>query len=321
MSDMSNTSKSKPVYILGGGAIGLTLAAYLASAGRNVLVVRTSRDDVSPTRITVTIVRDGVPLRGPLETVSLSRLETLDGVIAVTAKSYANPAIAAALAARKASGPVVLLQNGLGVERPFLDAPLPRIYRCVLYTTSQTIAENEVTFRPISSSPIGVVKGDEAELERCVAALATPGFPFHAEKNIERDVWKKAIANAVFNSICPLLDIDNGVFHRDPEAAGLAREVVRECLLLTEAKGLALGLSEAELMEQILRISKGSEGQLISTLQDIRHGRRTEIDSLNLEMARMAAALVPPVSVSKTEFLGKMLLAKSRNSGRPFGAG
>ena len=306
-------SDPKPIYILGSGAIGLTLAAYLVDAGKRAVAVRTSRDDVSAETIPVTVHRTAAaPLRVPVETVSLARLALLDGIVAVTAKSYANPAIAAVLAEKKTTGPVVLMQNGLGVERPFLDSSFPQVYRCVLYTTSQTTAENEVTFRPIASSPIGVVRGDDEALASCVAALATAGFPFHAEKRIERDIWKKAIANAVFNSICPLLDIDNGVFHRDPEAAELAREVVRECLALAEAKGLALGLSEAESMEQILRISKGSEGQLISTLQDIRHGRRTEIDSLNLEMARMAAALVPPVSVGKTEFLGKMLLAKSR---------
>jgi 2-dehydropantoate 2-reductase len=38
-----------------------------------------------------------------------------------------------------------------------------------------------------------------------------------------------------------------------------------------------------------MRISTGSK-QLISTLQDIRNGRQTEIESLNLEIARLAAS-------------------------------
>jgi 2-dehydropantoate 2-reductase len=69
---------------------------------------------------------------------------------------------------------------------------------------------------------------------------------------------EKAIINSVFNSICPLLDVDNGVFVRDAETANLAREVVRECIALTER--LNIRLSESELIEQIVLISKASEG-------------------------------------------------------------
>jgi 2-dehydropantoate 2-reductase len=132
--------------------------------------------------------------------------------------------------------------------------------------------------------------------------------------NIQREVWKKAIINAVFNSICPLLDVDNGVFVRDAAVAALAREIVNECLALTERLGLAL--DEDELIEQILRISRGSEGQLISTLQDIRSGRQTEIEFLNLEIARIGAALEPRLQLPRTELLGKMIVARSRLSSR-----
>ena len=118
----------------------------------------------------------------------------------------------------------------------------------------------------------------------------------------------------MFNSICPLLDIDNGVFVRDAAARDLALEIIHECVTLTDRLnlGLGLGLSENELMEQLLRISQGSSGQLISTLQDIKQGRPTEIAFLNLEIARVAAALQPQLTLPRTEFLGKMIEAKSR---------
>jgi 2-dehydropantoate 2-reductase len=139
--------------------------------------------------------------------------------------------------------------------------------------------------------------------------LTTDGFPFHSEANIQREIWKKAIINSVFNSICPLLEVDNGVFVRDEETANLAQEVVRECITLTDR--LNMGLTEHELMEQILLISKRSDGQLISTLQDIRIGRPTEIEFLNLEIARVAASLQPRLELPKVEILGKMIVAKS----------
>ena len=69
------------------------------------------------------------------------------------------------------------------------------------------------------------------------------------------------------------------MFSREQAVAELAKDIVRECLDLTDRLGL--GLTHDELMEQILQISKSSDGQLISTLQDIRNGRETEIEFLN----------------------------------------
>jgi 2-dehydropantoate 2-reductase len=296
------------IYILGSGAIGFPLAAYLANAGRTVVAVRTSRKDVPKGTITVTVHNGANRISTPIETISLSKLTNLDGTIVIATKSYANKAIAQELKDKAATGPVVILQNGVGVEKPFLDAHFSPIYRCILYVTSQATSEYEFTVRPITSSPIGIVNGNESGLKKCVEDLTTDGLPFRSEANIQREIWKKAIINCVFNSICPLLDVDNGVFVRDEETANLAREVVRECVTLTDRLNMELG--ESELMEQIMLISKGSD-QLISTLQDIRIGRQTEIEFLNLEIARVAASMQPRLHLPRIELLGKLILAKS----------
>jgi 2-dehydropantoate 2-reductase len=297
------------IYILGSGAIGFPLAAYLANAGRTVIAVRTSRKDVPKGTITVTVHNGANRISTSVETISLSKLTNLDGTIVIATKSYANKAIALELKDKAATGPIVIMQNGVGVEKPFLEADFSPIYRCILYVTGQAISEYDFTFRPITPSPIGIINGSEAGLKKCVEDLTTGEFPFRSEANIQREIWKKAIINAVFNSICPLLDVDNGVFVRDEETANLAREVVRECVTLTDR--LNLGLGEDELMEQILRISQGADGQLISTLQDIRSGRQTEIEFLNLEIARVAASMQPSLHLPRVELLGKMILAKS----------
>lgn len=297
------------IYILGSGAIGFPLAAYLTRAGRRAVAVRTSRTDVPRGSITVTVDDGNSPISVPVETVSLSRLASLEGMMVVTAKAHANETIARALREKAASGPLVIMQNGVGIERPFLEAGLSPICRCILYVTAQATSPYHFSFRPVTASPLGLVRGDDADLQRCVEALNTPAFPFRSEVNIEREIWKKAIINAVFNSICPLLDVDNGIFARDEAVAGLARDVVGECVALTDR--LSLELDGNELMEQLLLISKRSDGQLISTLQDIKSGRSTEIEFLNLEIARVAASLQPPLLLPRTELLGKMILARS----------
>jgi 2-dehydropantoate 2-reductase len=303
--DMHN---HETIYILGSGAVGFPLAAYLTHAGRNVVAVRTSRNDVPKSTINVT-AQDGTSrVSARIETISLSNLANLDGTMVITTKSYTNPAIALLLKERKATGPLVIMQNGVGVERPFLEARFPAVYRCVLYVTSQPTSEFHFSFHPVIASPIGIIEGPEAELAKCVEQLNTEAFPFRAEANIQKEIWKKAIINSVFNSICPLLDVDNGIFVRDEATANLALRVVKECITLTDR--LHISLSEDEVMQQIMRISTGSK-QLISTLQDIRNGRQTEIESLNLEIARLAASQQPPLYLPQTELLGKIILAKS----------
>jgi 2-dehydropantoate 2-reductase len=296
------------IYILGSGAVGFPLAAYLTNAGRRAVAVRTSRNDVPKSMIDVTVQDASNRVTGPIETISLSNLARLDGTVVITTKSYTNQAIADLLKERKATGPLVIMQNGIEVERPFLDAGFAAVCRCVLYLTSQPTSEFEFSFHPVTASPIGIIEGPAAELVKCVEQLNTDAFPFRAEANIQKEIWKKAIINSVFNSLCPLLDVDNGVFVRDEATANLARQVVKECVTLTDRLNIAL--SESEVMQQIMRISTGSK-QLISTLQDIRNGRQTEIDSLNLEIARLAASLQPPLHLPQTELLGKMILAKS----------
>ena len=303
-------SRKDTIYILGSGAIGFPWAAYLTKAGRSAVAVRTSRKDLPKETVGVTVDNGSDRIEVAVPSIGLSNVPAFDGTIVVAAKSYANAAIATALREKAATGPVVIAQNGVGVEKPFLDAGFTSVYRCVLYATGQAKSEYEFIFKPITASPIGTIVGDEAGLARCVRDLSTEEFSFRAEPDIQREIWKKAILNAAFNSICPLMEVDNGVFARNAEIADIARELVRECVAITERLGV--GLSESELMEQILRISRGSDGQLISTLQDIRSGRQTEIEYLNLEIARIAASL--QLQVPRVELLGRLTLAKSQQA-------
>jgi 2-dehydropantoate 2-reductase len=299
------------LYILGGGAIGFALAIHLLQDGKEVTLVRTSTDEVADQTISVSIqTNDAETLTLPVRMVSLSKLENLNGIVVVSTKSYANQKIATMLQSKNDNPTVVVMQNGINVENPFLEAGFSNVYRCVLYATAQNIGENFYSYRKVASSPIGAIRGDQDKLAQAVATLNTSGFAFHLQTDIQNDIWKKAIINAVFNSVCPLLEIDNGIFGRDPDCANLAREIVRECLQV--AHRLGLKLEEDGVMEQLFTISQRSNGQLISTLQDINNRRETEIESLNLEIGRIAAGLVPAVAVEKTKFLGEMVLRKSK---------
>lgn len=302
--------ETETIYILGAGSVGMSLAVHLTNSGRKVTAVRTSTHDLDLQAVEVTINgSNGRTFKTSVETVSLAKLNRIAGTIVISAKTYANEMIASRLREMEILAPIIIMQNGIGVENPYLSLETLRIYRCILYVTGQQIKNNTYTFAPIAASPIGVVRGDEKELELLVNLLNTEEFPFLMQAGIQQEVWKKAIINSVFNSICPLLEIDNGIFIRDEGVARLAREVVDECI--TVMKGMGYSLNAEEIMKQIFTISKGSDGNLISTLQDINNGRETEIDHFNLEIARIGETMVPKVEVSITRVLGEMVKMKS----------
>ncbi len=308
-------SRSDTVFVVGCGAVGGPLAACLAAAGRNAVAVRTSDAD-QPARAARCLVRlGGRVVDTEVATIGLSRLEAFDGVVALATKAHLNARLARELAPRMAGAPLVILQNGLGVEEPFGADFFPEVHRAVLYVTGEGSLAQGFRFEAVDASPVGCVRGTAASLRRCIAAISTPDFPFRTGDDIRGEAWRKTIINCVFNTICPLLDCDNGVFAKQPEARDLARELIDEAAAL--ASRLGLGVDPEELMERVLLIS-GRSDRLISTLQDIRNGRETEMRHLNLELARLARRADPPVPVPRLELLGRLVELKSR-LGRPPG--
>jgi 2-dehydropantoate 2-reductase len=309
MNLIMNTS----IYIVGNGAIGKALAVFLKLENKNVAIIRGSVDDGSiyTEEITVTLP-DVTHLKAEIEIKTVSSLKKLNGLVVLTNKSFGNEAIAKMLKRKVGDSPLVILQNGLGIEKVFVENNFPEVYRCVLFATSQIKDENKLSFKPVSTCPIGIIKGSEATLNWIADQLSTQHFQFRSEPNINKVIWKKAIVNSVFNSICPLLEIDNGIFYRDENALLIAKRIIAECISISTELGVPLAANEV--MESLMQISKSSEGQLISTLQDIKNHRMTEIDTLNLEIVRIAANLGKENLVRETKLLGELVKIKSELS-------
>jgi len=297
----------EPVYIIGAGAVGKVLAVCLANNGKKAVLLRGSVDDGKTHRENIRVI---LPSEKAIEAAvtidTLSNYSSLEGLVVLCNKSYGNAALAKALKNKIGNSPLVLLQNGLGVERPFTD--FPSVYRCVLFVTSQPVSETKLNFKSVSVSPIGkIIGGDTTSLNHIAALLNTPYFGFRTESDIQPIIWKKAILNSVFNSVCPLLETDNGIFYRNPQALQIAERLVAECLCVAKEQGVHL--NQIEVIDTLLLISRTSDGQFISTLQDIRNHRPTEIETLNLAIAGMAAT---EHAVIQTRLLGELILLKSR---------
>lgn len=297
------------IYIIGAGAVGKALAVALAGDHKKAVLLRGSVDQQPAHTEKTQVLREDVVQEADVEVSTISNFAELDGIIVLTNKSYGNAELAARLKGKTGSSPIVILQNGLGIEQVFADNGFPEIYRCVLFVTSQLTEDNRVSFKPVAVSPIGAITNSTTTTDAVVKQLDSPGFRFRAENDIQPIIWRKAIINSVFNSVCPLLETDNGIFHRDAGALAIAERVIAECIAIAQEKGISLNAGEVK--ENLLLISKSSDGQPISTLQDIRNKRRTEIETLNFEIARIAKTLGKENTVQETALLGELTRLKS----------
>ena len=281
----------RPIYIIGAGAVGRALAVFLQNEKRKVILVRGSSNEASPTTESIKVVHaNGLELEASIDITSFDHVARLDGIVLVAVKAFANLELAQKLQSKSGRFSIVLLQNGLNVERAFQS--FDRLYRCVLFSSSQVREDGVLSFKPAADSPIGIVRGTEMELASITTAISTDNFSFKTDSDIQKVAWEKTIINCAFNSICPLLEQDNGIFQRDQKARALALKVLDECISV--ARKLHIKLDRQALEEKLMLISRTSEGQLISTYVDLLKNRRTEIDSLNLEIARIAEELGVP---------------------------
>ncbi|MDB5241337.1 MAG: 2-dehydropantoate 2-reductase [Spirosoma sp.] len=302
------------IYIVGVGAIGMTLAVLLKQSGKEVLLLRgrpESMPETEETNITIEF-SDGPARTASIPIRTLEQVESLNGIVLLTSKSYGNRALAPRLREKISYSPLVLLQNGLGIEEPFLEAGFPEVYRCVLLATSQVRSSFRVSYKPVAASPVGVVRGHYSRLAELIEQLSTSAFQFRVEGAIQHTIWEKVITNCVFNAMCPLIGIDNGLFHRDASALSLAGEIIEECIAVAGEVGIILNREEVK--GRLLQISQRSEGQLISTLVDINHGRAIEIESLNLAVAHLAQGLGKPELAIRTRLLGELTRLKAETS-------
>ena len=304
----NNLRQDEPIFIVGNGVIAKALAVALSLDGKDVTILRGSVDEPFFSQEPICVETGNQILKADIKISSISSYDKLDGLILLANKSFGNDQLADRLKEKARSSSIVFLQNGLHIESSFVSAGFKDLYRCVLFTTSESVGKNRVRLKPVAASPIGPINGSPERLAVIAAQLNTSIFSFRAETDIQPIIWKKAITNCVFNSICPLLEVDNGIFHRSNAALEIGKKVIDECLTVAGAAGVQL--TKQEVIENVLMISRFSDGQKISTYQDILNRRETEIESLNFAITA-AAKRLGNMQVPATSLLGELIRVKS----------
>lgn len=200
-------------------------------------------------------------------------------VVFLFVKSYSTPGALVDISGHiKNDSLVVSLQNGLGnIEEisKFFDAD-----RIVYGST--TVGASKSSGSTVVAGGTGVINigcREKGHLLRVQHLLNCAGFNSYTVDNPDYIIWHKAVINAGINPIAAILDIPNGGILADQHASELQEKIVREAADAALANMIKLDYSEILYTTRDVCVKTSSN--ICSMLQDLRNGRKTEIDSIN----------------------------------------
>lgn len=226
--------------ILGAGALGTIISAYLARAGRNVsLIARGERSRW--------IRENGAKITG-LETFSVAvpiieNPKTIDraDVVILATKTYDNIEAIESIRHIRAES-IFSIQNGV-----LKNEQLVQVFgeACVIGSVGMIggSIENDGSANYMLSNPIilGEIKGGTSHrVQQIVTELKGSNLLSEESSNIKSEEWSKFVGWLGISAVAVLTRIETWKFLVDPDAARIVARIVKEMACLQQKLGIEL---------------------------------------------------------------------------------
>jgi 2-dehydropantoate 2-reductase len=280
----------RKVIVLGAGAIGSVLGALLSKKIDVTLIGKKAHVDVVNS-IGLTIsgdVNETFPIGADTQIQEIPN----GTLIFLTTKTYdIERAIGAIRKLLKRDTIILILQNGLGNEnlakRKVGDKA--KVLRGITNMAAEFFEAGKVRYwkgeTRIEQDPMA---------EEIANRMKSCGLETSLSKDMNDEVWSKAIVNCVVNPLTAIFRVRN----REIAAKSLATvryQVVQECMRVARAEGARLPKDlTAKIEKEILGYTNYS-----SMYQDIMKGKKTEIDFLNGKIVELGAKHSIPTPVNE----------------------
>ncbi|KAF2245018.1 2-dehydropantoate 2-reductase [Trematosphaeria pertusa] len=210
---------------------------------------------------------------------------------------------------------IVLIQNGIGIEAEYATAfpNNPIVTGAVYCKTTQrpagVVRHDEVELLELGSYPSSASNG---HAEAFVKLIQSTGATAELHDDVQTKRWYKLLVNASWNPICALtMCTDVGFLQSSSLATTFVLDIMLEVCAIADAYGYTFQREEAEyqLARAVARIERGNAVEP-SMLQDVREGRRIEVEAIVGNAVRMGRER--GVRCDKLECL--YVLAKARDA-------
>jgi 2-dehydropantoate 2-reductase len=295
------------IAIIGTGAIGCFFSAILKKGGLEAVLVGRDRETVSAIRSRGVIVEE----EGTTESVKVPAfLDAAEAgpaeIVILAVKAYDTVSAIPSVKTLLADGGVALtFQNGIGNEETLAETLGPD--RVLLGTTahgSTVVAPGHVRHAGTGETLLGEMSGVVTKrAERVAEHLTSGGVVTRAVENAPGYVWLKLIINDAINPLTAILNFRNVALIDLPGAPAVMEKAVSEAEAVTRVRGIVIPCED--MMEKVRQVCRATGGNISSMLQDVRAGRRTEVDYINGAVVRLGAEAGIPTPCN--EFLTAMM--------------
>jgi len=298
------------VLVYGAGSVGLGLGSFLLKAGADVTFI--ARPQTVDALKQAGLVRTGIFgdfQAGPDSFTAVERLGKLGpgpfDYILVCTKSFDSAFAAEDLVGHPevfARGTkIVLCQNGWGNAEKFTaHFPPQRVYSARVITGFTRHRPNEVEVT-VHADAIHIGSLFDCALpavEPLAAAIADGDIPCVTVPDIEKDLWAKMLYNCALNPLGAILDVPYGALAENELTRELMDRLSEETFAVMSAAGYETHWSSsADFLDAFYgKMLPPTAGHNSSMLQDIKAGKKTEIDALTgavLELANRHKIEIP----------------------------
>jgi 2-dehydropantoate 2-reductase len=280
------------VAVVGAGAMGCLYGAALHRGGAEVVLV-----DVNPEHLDA-INENGLELdtRRGIERLSLPArrpeelAEPVDLVLLFTKTFHTDTALEGVAAAIGPGTHVLTLQNGLGNDEAVArHVARAKVIAGISTLPSDLAGPGKVRSHGEGGSQIYPAFGGDPTFAQDVAdRLTAGGLPTTLATDIQAAIWGKAIFNAVMNTLCALTRRTPGFLGAHEESRALIHAAVEEGVAAAQACGVNVDGAKIHALIQV-SVTDHADHEA-SMLQDVKAGRRTEVDAIAGAIVRAAAA-------------------------------
>lgn len=289
------------IAIYGAGSLGTVLGAYLRRAGLDADLITRNAPHVEALQSSGAHITGKVDFTVPVQALLPQQMQGEYDCIILMTKQQENAQTARFLAPYLAQGGVLCTaQNGL--PEPLLGSILgeERVLGCTINWGATLVSPGvaELTSEPDAMSMVlGSITDGNTEKIELVKAILEKMCPVDTPENFLGDRWAKLLVNATFSGTGTVLGCTFGQVAGDRRAREVALQVLLECLAVARASQVQMapvqGIRVAELLEQPTAFKKWVMRRVMpiamkkhhnikpSMLQDIEHGKPTEIGDIN----------------------------------------
>ena len=286
------------IVVLGPGAMGCLFAGLLAESGQNNIWLFDKSEsrarEITENGLKIEGIGDFRSIPDIRATTRTREIGTADLII-VFVKSYDTAeAVRSILPAVGAETTILTLQNGLtNVQAISSIVGAEKVVAGVTSHGATLLGIGYVRHAGVGRTVLGNIGREcSSRIEEIARIFTKAGINATCSENIYGYIWAKLVINAAINPVTALTGLLNGQLLEHEQTRKLMNMSATECLNVAAARRIILPHDAPD----VESVCKATAPNVSSMLQDVMHGKRTEIDAINgavINEARKMGMTVP----------------------------